>query len=343
MNAVFLLYSYAPHQKQAIEALLECQEELNIHAFHFQTHQPVPKDHSRFFSYSAFDFSERELLEIILNTNPNILVVSGWFIKKYVWISKKIKKRGIPCVAYSDTQWRATWKQHMNAAISRWHLKKAFSHLWVAGIYQYEYARKLGYKKQNILFNSICCNYSLFNDTLSRKIESRPKNFLFVGRFIPEKGLGYLLDSWNSISDKKGWTLTLVGDGELPKGIANDDTVIIKEFKDQKEVKIEMDMAGCFVLTSIFEQWGVVLHEAALAGLPIICTEDCGSHPHFLIHGYNGYKIKSKDFAGIARAMKKIISMDYQEILMMSHRSRELGQTITPEKLAANLLSIIKE
>ena len=343
MKVIFLLFNYAPHQKQAFQALFDHRANINIYSFHQNLDSGLPLRRENFFTYDAKNFSKETLLNKIIQINPDVLIVSGWFIKKYVWVSKKMRVYEIPRVAYSDTQWRGTLKQQINASISRWHLQKAFSHLWVAGIYQFEYARKLGYKKQNILFNSICCNYSLFNDPVRSKIESRPKNFLFVGRFIPEKGLNYLLDGWNSITDKQGWTLTLVGDGELPKRMAIDDTVIIKEFKNQNEIKSEMDKAGCFLLTSVFEQWGVVLHEAALSGLPIVCTEDCGAHPHFLIHGHNGFRIKSKDVVGTARAMKNIILMNDQELKEMSNRSLELGQTITPKKLAANLLSIIKE
>jgi len=42
-----------------------------------------------------------------------------------------------------------------------------------------------------------------------------------------------------------------------------------------------LENSGCFILPSRYEPWALVIHEAACAGLPIICTNVCGTVDHF--------------------------------------------------------------
>ncbi len=62
----------------------------------------------------------------------------------------------------------------------------------VPGYYQYEYARLLGYKRENILYPLYTADIKLFSnkykECLSLKKNNYPRNLLFVGRFEKRKG-----------------------------------------------------------------------------------------------------------------------------------------------------------
>jgi glycosyltransferase involved in cell wall biosynthesis len=226
--------------------------------------------------------------------------------------------------------------------ISPLHLKRIYTHLWVAGVYQYEYARKLGFKKKNIIFNALSCDVQLFeNLSLSNKQFDYPKNFIYIGKFSTEKGLNYLLDAWEDIEDKMDWTLTLIGEGPLKNYFIDKKNIIIKDFMSHNDLLKEINNSGCFILPSIYEQWALVIHEAAASGLPIICTEICGAAPHFVIDNYNGYKVKSKESHDLKKAIQKIILLDKNELLLYSNRSRALAKSIRPELGLANLVGLI--
>ena len=62
--------------------------------------------------------------------------------------------------------------------------------------------------------------------------------------------------------------------------------------------------ADCFVLASLYEPWGVVLVEAAAAGLPIICTDKCGAR--YEVVKENGIVVPAGDAAALAEAMEKM-------------------------------------
>ena len=59
-------------------------------------------------------------------------------------------------------------------------------------------------------------------------------------------------------------------------------------FVQPDDLPAVLERAGCLVLPSRFEPWGVVVHEAAAAGLPIVCTPVCGAATRLVLDGYNG-------------------------------------------------------
>jgi len=341
MKIVFLVINYMQHQLVSIKAVIQGYN-AEVYAFNHKDAHTIPKGIGNLKTYQSKDFTKPALLNKILEIKPQIVVVAGWAVKEYVWVAKQIRKQlNIPVVSYSDTHWRSTWKQKANCLISFLHLKRAFSHIWVAGVFQYEYARKLGFAKSKIIYNSLSCDMELFDKvSLRQKQNKYPRNFLFVGRFVTVKGLDLLLAAWEQIPDKKDWKLTLIGDGPLKEQFKTIEGVIVEEFMPQNRLIKEIESAGCFVLPSVFEQWSLVINEAAAAGLPVIATSVCGASPHFIINGYNGYIIEPNT-KSIQEALQSIIDMDEERLCLFSQNSRKLSKNITPELGAAQLMSVL--
>lgn len=343
MRICFLIGDYVPHQVLTIRTIQELYN-LEIKAYHVaRFNKYIPSDIKNFETRLYSDFSKIAIKNQILEFNPNLIVISGWMIPEYVWIAKKLKRRlNIPIVSYSDTQWHGTFRQRINALISAFHVRKAFTHIWVAGIYQFEYARKLGFKKENILYNSLCADIELFHKvSIKRKEIDYPKNILYIGRFIPLKGLNILVKAWSQIQNKNGWTLTLIGDGPLKNKFVNSESIIVKDFMVQENLIEELQHAGCFVLPSLKEPWALVIQEAAAAGLPIICTEACGAAPHFVIDKHNGFKIKTGSKIDLQNALEYIVNSDVRTLIKMSENSRKLSYSITPNILVDSLMQLI--
>lgn len=341
MRIVFFVMNYMPHQVVSIKTVLN-QPNTEVHAFQYKESPSAPTGIDRLFVHDDTGLTKEELLQKVQSLNPDLLVVAGWAVPKFVWVARQVKKEDtIPVVSYSDTQWQGSWRQRVNCLISPFHLQKAFTHLWVAGIYQYEYARRLGFSKNRIHYNALSCDLDLFHKvSIDKKQSKYPKNILYIGRFVPVKGLNLLMEAWSTIPDRKGWTLTLVGDGPLKSDLNGYEDVIVKEYMPQEKLIEEMQKAGCFVLPSVFEPWALVIHEAAAAGLPLIVTDKCGAAPHFVINGYNGYQVRA-DIRDIQRSLEKIMHTDTKTLLDFSKRSRELSKRITPELGAAELLSVL--
>ena len=339
MKIVFLIIDYMPHQLVSINTLI-ARHDAEVTAFVYTNKETIPDNTKNLTSIPTENLTRKQLLNAVAQIDPRLLVVAGWAIEDYVWVAKQVRsKLKIPTVAYTDSQWRNTLRQNINCIISRWHVRKAFSHLWVAGTYQFEYARRLGFQKENIIYQSLSCDVDFFNQIPLPTPGNYPKNFLFIGRFIELKGIDLLLEAWKRIDDRQGWQLTLIGDGPLKSKFDTPD-VICKGFMTHEDIKDEMIDAGCLVLPSLVESWAMVIHEAAAGGLPIICSQACGAAPHFVITGYNGHQV-SGTVESIKNAMTAIIDMQERDLVKFAERSRKLSKNITPEKGAANLMSIL--
>lgn len=295
--------------------------------------------------YNKSNFSEKSLFDLAQNLKPHLVVTSGWMDKMYVRTCIKIRKLNIPVVAVSDTQYYNSLRQNLGRIYFKFFYKKAFSHLWVAGAYQYEYAKKLGYQNNQIIFNFLSGDLSIFNpifkNTINDKTKKYPHQFFYAGRFASEKGLDTLLQAWQNITHKKDWTLCLVGNGPLQNQLNMIPNVKVLDFVQTHEFQDLVANSGCFVLPSKMEPWALVLHEFTAAGLPIICSDACGAAPTFVVSGYNGYVFEAGNALDLQHKMQKIIAASDETLLEMSKISHKLGQRIDPETIAKNSLSIL--
>lgn len=288
-------------------------------------------------------FSKNTLLEYVLEKKPVAIVVAGWFSPLYNYVSRAILKMNLcPVVCAIDTQYLKRLKQIIGMLASKFIIRSTFSHMWVPGPRQYEFARLLGYPRDRIIFNSLSGNVDLFKSaSIEFKKKSYPKRFLYVGRFSNEKGLNLLIEAWDSISEKKGWTLTIVGNGPMEMEIKKKNNIEVIPFSEQERLVQIAEQSGCFILPSNYEPWALVLHEFAAAGIPIICSDACGAADVFVIHGYNGFIFKAKSSKEICNSISKIINMPVNELISLGQRSRDLSERITPQISAMSLLGIL--
>ena len=164
----------------------------------------------------------REGMIALLEANPSIVLTSGWVDKDYLAVCKVARKRGIPTVMCSDTAWRGDLRQWVAVVIARFWLKSTFSHAWVSGEKQAEYARKLGFDPECIATGFYAADVDAFQPIGARlsteKTAEYPHRFLCVARYIETKGHQYLCEAFAELADAgqaKDWELWCVGTGEL--------------------------------------------------------------------------------------------------------------------------------
>ncbi len=345
-----ILYLYAEVMGYTISTINQLAVKGHeVHVIHWDHKKLTPYMIQAFpnvFFYNRSELNFEQLTSLSKEIFPTITVISGWMDVHYMRLAKYLRREGHTVVIGLDSQWHGSIKQCLMSTLARCgFFSKFYSHAWVSGIYQFEYARKLGFSKNKILYDILSADLSLFNqafvDNVDRKTSSYPHRFLYVGRFESVKGLDTLLQAWKILeSGRADWELHLVGDGKLKSELVASDGVIVKDFMQPEQLVKEAANAGCFLLPSRFEPWGVVLHEFAAAGLPLITSDVVGSASTFLISGLNGFIFKSNDSEALANRMQKIINMSDEQLLQMAMQSNALSQRITPETSACNLISL---
>ncbi|MEK6542449.1 MAG: glycosyltransferase family 4 protein [Pseudomonadota bacterium] len=78
-----------------------------------------------------------------------------------------------------------------------------------------------------------------------------------------------------------------------------------------------------FVLPSEKENWGLIVNEVMVAGLPVVTTHEVGCVPDLVHHGDNGYLYQTGDVIELASALTALAS-DAALRSRMGQRSREI-------------------
>jgi glycosyltransferase involved in cell wall biosynthesis len=351
-SRVRILYLYAEvmgYTMASIRQLVLAGAE--VHVVHWDHRKLTPYQVARVpgvHMYPRSRNSVQSLLAIAVAVAPDITVVSGWEDKGYLSVARALRDGGHVVVSGFDDQWHGTLKQHLAAGLGKiGAFYRYFSHAWVTGVYQYEYARKLGFRRQDIIFDLYSADLDLFQtayrENALSKARSYPHRFLFVGRLEPEKGVGILLSAWDALTEARGdWDLHLIGNGSLKDRLVARPGIVVKDFLQPASLVGEIANAGCIILPSCGEPWGVVVHEFAAAGLPLILSDAVGSATAFLVPGLNGFSFPVNDSRCLAKHMAEIVKTSDEALTSMGEASHALSNRITPTSSAMNLLSIVR-
>ena len=346
---VFLYSELAAYFLACIEELLR-KPDVQVHIVRWAVNKEAPF-HFKFSDnlkiYNRDDYkSDESLRELVDTLNPCIIYSSGWMDKGYLKICKGYK-RNIPVIVGFDNQWKGSFKQHIATLISPFKILNHFSHCWVPGSLQVEYALRLGFKKEKIMTGFYCCDFDLFckeyQTNKADKEQNFPKRFIYVGRYVEHKGIKDLWRAFIELQEntQNDWELWCIGTGDLQP--VTHEKIKHFGFVQPDALPEYIKKTGVFVLPSHFEPWGVVMHEFAAAGFPIICSDEVGARVIFAEENVNGYIYKSGDIEQLKVKLKKMMNLSNDKLLEMGNISVEKAKAITPEIWSNMLLSLIKK
>jgi len=358
MMKVLYLYTELQGHNIPIFERLATNYAATVEVFHWTQNKLtpfIPSEHTsnqniRFHDRSAY--TSAQIVEFAENFSPDLVYVTGWMDKGYFPALKKLKAMGIPVVAGLDGQWTGSLRKHLACLVMRWLYKKVYySYIWVPGPLQYEYAARLGFKKNEIISNLLSGNSDLFSEAAkaldSTKHNQYPLKFLYVGRFAETKGVDLLIEAFDIYKTQYHgtWGLTCIGNGpllaELKRAMTKHPDIEVEGFVPQTVLAQRATESGAFILPSRFEPWGVVAHEFASAGLPLILSEQVGARQQYLVDGFNGYTFFENSAESLAQKMYLLSTTAIDTLVEMGKRSAALASTTSPDLTVASLVSVL--
>lgn len=292
------------------------------------------------FFFSKKELSREEILQKLEELQPALIYCSGWMDKDYLAVVKAYKKRHPECITVMgmDNPWRATVKQRLASLFFRARLKSFIDRAWVPGKAQALYARHLGFREKDIFRGFYAADVPHFNRCYPP--QTFPKRLLFAGRYVEQKGLLTLLEAFQELN-QDAWELHCIGTGPLKEGLPEIKGVRHLGFVQPEDLPGIMQEGGVFVLPSTYEPWGVVVHEFAAAGFPMILSDQVGAGEAFLEEGKNGFIFKAGNKEALKKAMRSIMQLSEDQLRTMGAHSHRLAQKNTPETWAATLNSML--
>lgn len=281
-----------------------------------------------------------ELVERVRRFGPDAVVMTAWnFSDAYRAVMRDVPP-GVVRVLVMDNLWRGAPRQWLGRAVSRWYVKRVADVAMVPSERTETYARMLGFGPGDVIRGSLTADDAVFHSGPRPGSEvASHRRFLWCGRLVDHKGVDVLAPAYRryrELSDDP-WDLDVVGlgpQGDLLDGI---DGVVRHGFLDAPAVADLMRRSSCFLLPSHIEPYGVVLHEAAACGLPVLTTDFAGAAAAFVQDGANGWVVPAGDVEGWARAMLRVAALDEERLGELSDVSRALARRTTPRTWALNL------
>jgi glycosyltransferase involved in cell wall biosynthesis len=144
------------------------------------------------------------------------------------------------------------------------------------------------------------------------------KYFLFSGRLVGLKRIDTLIDAFARIANERSeWDLLIVGSGPLENELKARVPASLRHrvvwtgfVDDAAEMAALYACSDVFILPSNFEQWSLVMCEAAAAGLPIISSEVVGAAGELVREGVNGWLFPPGDVKALAKALLDVTASD---------------------------------
>jgi glycosyltransferase involved in cell wall biosynthesis len=296
----------------------------------------------RHISRTELDYATiRNLIDEI---EPNALYFSGWLDKDYNKIAKKYLG-SINTIVGFDNKWDGSFKQNAAALLSSFLIKNKFNKCFVPGKLQKKFALKLGFKERDIQLGAYSADFTLFSNYYTKckdnKKKNFPKRFIYVGRYHDFKGVDKLWRAFIELQEENSneWELWCLGTGSLEP--VNHPKIRHFGFVQPVNFLEYAQQTGVFVMPSLFEPWGVVLHEFAAMGYPLLASDKVGAIESFLEDEKNGYVFKAGNINSLKEKLKEVMQLSPEQLNLMGEYSNQLAQRITPKIWADNLMKLV--
>lgn len=202
-------------------------------------------------------------------------------------------------------------------------------------------------KDINVIYNGVSLekHSKNVNKRIPQKIKNWSKkdfNWISVGRLEPQKGYLYLIEAFRLLLEKYTYNTKLViaGDGSQRKTLENmirnygisENVVLMGKCNDIPGL---MSCADAFILSSVYEGFGMVITEAMASSLPVIVTDSGGPLEIVGSDGSCGFVVEPGNARQLFHAMVKMYNLSKIERSAMGNKGRQrVGTLFDMEKIS---------
>ena len=244
---------------------------------------------------------------------------------------------------------RRPWKEKIKGRVTRLLFQKAF----VSGTRSEQYLRSLNPQSLPLEAGYDVVDNAYFANRVS-EIRSTHCNdrryapFLFVGRLVSAKDPHLLLEAYSAYRRQGGKrNLEIAGHGPLENSlrafVIENNLVSHVKFCGLQAHSVLPELyarAGCLILPSNSEMWGLVVNEAMASGLPVIVSDRCGCVDELVRDGLNGFAFPASNSEALTDRMLAIDALNEAAREAMERHSQQIIAGFSPESWAEAVLRL---
>ena len=287
--------------------------------------------------------------------DPEVVLVPGYYtlpaFAAAIWARVHGRASVLMTESTAGDHQRSWWKEKLKGL----GLRALFNYAVSGGKAHVAYLRDLEFPQDRVFgFYDVVDNQmfetgtNMQRQTTAQSAGLPEKYFLYVGRLAEEKNVSALLASWITYRRDGGtWPLMLVGDGPERKTLEQaaqassfGSDVHFPGLRSSKDLLPFYGHAGCFVLPSTREPWGLVVNEAMASGLPVLVSDRCGCAADLVVDGSNGFIFDPNDHDALTSCLKRVADLSTEEYDRMRRSSSELVRGYSPQKFGMSISQI---
>jgi glycosyltransferase involved in cell wall biosynthesis len=278
------------------------------------------------FSFKAkhgFFYLQTGLFSVLRKVSPDVVINSSFSLNTF-WGNLYAKMARKPSMIWSEATCFSERKQSVARRWFREMLVRLNDAYIPSGIEAKDFLLSLGAVEERC-FTAVdaiedirkSSNYERIQDESERvRLEQSDLVLLFSGQLIERKGLDLLFAAYEKIHDLSGVALWIMGSGPLEKELKEDAmrkdlrNVKFLGFRNELEKWIYYLASDVFVLPTKEDVWGLVVNEAMLCRLPVICSKYAGCCKDLIEDEKTGFVIDPNDTESFAHVLRTVITND---------------------------------
>ncbi len=282
---------------------------------------------------------------------PDAVCINGWAMPEAVAALWWARRAGARTILMSETFESSS--NRLKRIVKKWRVARCDAAI-VGGRLHAGYLAELGFPSDRIeLGYDVVDNAHFAAPATAEPLwlgVVRPDQFFFANtRFLERKGIGSLLRAFARYRSLHTgplppWRLVISGSGEmagewkqLASALGVDRHTHWPGFLQYDELPAAYQSAGAFVHSAREEPWGLVVNEAAAAGLPLIVGRKVGAACELVRDGENGFLVEPDNCEEFAERLLRLAGLPEGERRAMGAASQRLVSAFGPQRFGEAL------
>jgi hypothetical protein len=287
--------------------------------------------------------------------DPDAVAVNGWARPEAVAALSWCKLGKRPAILMSETHEASG--NPFKEALKRLRVRGVAGAL-VGGSWHADYLECLGVSRRVVSFGYDAVDNLHFERGAERARKRQkalraeknlPEEYFFAcARLDRRKNIDGLLGAFREIARETEWDLVIAGSGsesgnlrQLCRELGLSDRVHWLGEVSYRDLPIYYGLAGAFVHIPHREAWGLVVNEAAAAGLPLIVGNTVGAGCELVREGETGWLVSASHETSVVRAMKKLTACSEGKRDSLGREARRVVGDFGPARFGAGLLDCL--
>ncbi|MGI4828684.1 MAG: glycosyltransferase family 4 protein, partial [Janthinobacterium lividum] len=173
---------------------------------------------------------------------------------------------------------------------------------------------------------------------------------IYAGHLVPQKGVRRfctVLNEWCAAHPEIAVHLAIAGEGPEERAIRtmpaeSNLSIALYRPMPQEQLATHYRQADLFVFPTLGDEWGVVVNEAMIAGLPVLGSIYSQAVLELVEEGVNGWQFDARDAKSMYAGLDRAFACGVDRLYEMSSNAQERIAQISPAAVASNAVRAMK-